>query len=111
MKVCDPAPEFRTRRVHQRATSHGKFEGGRGKGKVVVTTRTPREVQQIDGLFQEFLDAIDRAAVDRQVAIEALEYTLIDLILEVVADEQQLTSYLNVMRERTRAAWRKRLKP
>ena len=76
-----------------------------------MTTRTPHEVQQIDGLFQEFLDAIDRAAVDRQVAIEALEYTLIDLILEVVADEQQLTSYLNVMRERTRAAWRKRLKP
>jgi hypothetical protein len=72
-----------------------------------VTNRTPREIQQIDGLFQEFLDAIDRAAVDRQLAVEALEYTLEDLIFEAVADEQHLTSYLNAMRERIMAAWRK----
>jgi hypothetical protein len=43
------------------------------------------------------------------LAVEALEYTLEDLIFEAVADEQQLTSYLNAMRERIMAAWRKRL--
>jgi hypothetical protein len=74
-----------------------------------VTNRTPREIQRIDGLFQEFVDAIDRAAVDLQLAVESLEYTLEDLIFEAVADEQQLTSYLNAMRERIVAAWRKRL--
>ena len=73
-------------------------------------SRTPQKVRKIEELFHRFIDVVDSVEVDRQTAIDALEYTLADLVLEVVESEEQLTSYLNGLRDRTLSTWTRRLR-
>lgn len=73
-----------------------------------MTDRSPQDVQKIHELFHGLIETIDSAEVSRQTAIDALEYTLGDLVLEVVESEEHLSNYLIGLRERTLAAWARR---
>ncbi len=65
-----------------------------------MSPRTPQEIKQIHELLQGFIGVINRTAVDRQVALDALEFALHDLLAEVCASEEQLLQYHDMMRER-----------
>jgi hypothetical protein len=73
-----------------------------------MSARTPQEVAAINALVHEFYDAIDKARVDRQIALDALEYATWDLLTEWVADRQSLERHLDIMRERSLGMWRLR---
>jgi hypothetical protein len=73
-----------------------------------VTDRTPAEIAAINALVNEFYDCVNRARVDRQIALDALEYAFHDLLVEVCADRDQLERYLDIVRERSLGVWNRR---
>jgi hypothetical protein len=72
-----------------------------------MSPRTPEEVDKINALFRYFIDGIDRADVDRQTACDALEFTLLDLLIEVCESEAHVMQYYDTMRERAVGMWRR----
>jgi len=73
-----------------------------------MTERTPAEIDAIKGLVQEFHRSIEHASVDRQTALDALEYTTWSLLIECFDDPESLDQYLAVMRERCLGFWHTR---
>jgi hypothetical protein len=56
-------------------------------------------------LVREFYRSIDKAGVDRQTAIDALEYATWDMLIDVVDSRESLDRYLDIMRERCMGLW------
>ena len=72
-----------------------------------MSAETPRELEQIHWLFHEFRDAINRGGVSRQTALDALEYTLEDLLSDVCDSEEKVKQYFEIMRDRATRTWRR----
>jgi hypothetical protein len=72
-----------------------------------MNTETPREFEQIHWLYHELRDAINRAGVSRQMALDALEYTLEELLSYVCDSEEKLKQYFEIMRDRATRTWRR----
>jgi hypothetical protein len=70
----------------------------------------PKELEQIHWLFYEFIDAINRGQVTRQTALDALEYTLEDLLSEVCDSEERVGQYFDILRDRALGTWRRQNK-
>jgi hypothetical protein len=74
-----------------------------------MTERTPAEIIAIDRLHQDFLAAIANAeGVDRQIVLDALEFTLHCLLVECFDGRDTLDAYWDVMRDRGLGMWRLR---
>ena len=65
-----------------------------------MSSDTPRELEQIHWLFHEFRDAITRGGISRQTALDALEYTLEDLLSDVCDSEKNVKQYFEILRDR-----------
>jgi hypothetical protein len=70
-----------------------------------MTERTPTEIAAVKRLVREFYQSIERASVDRQAAIDALEFALWNMLVHSVDSRQSLDSYLTTMRERCLELW------
>lgn len=56
-----------------------------------MSPRKPEEIAAINALHREFLRSIEKAPVDRQIALDALEYTTWDLWSSVSLIEKAST--------------------
>jgi hypothetical protein len=65
-----------------------------------MTADKPQEFERIHWLFHEFRDAINRGGVGRQTALDALEYTLEDLLSDVCDSEEKLKEYFETLCDR-----------
>ena len=73
-----------------------------------ITERTPAEVEGIGRLNREFVAAIaETEGVDRQIVLDALEYTMWNLLAECFDSPRDLEAYLAVMRDRCLGVWRR----
>jgi hypothetical protein len=72
-----------------------------------MTADTPREFEQIHWLFHEFRNAINRGGVGRRTALDALEYTLEDLLPHVCDSEEKLKEYFESLCDRATQTWRR----
>lgn len=71
-----------------------------------MTERTPDEIEAISRLSGQFMTSIAAAkGVDRQIVLDALEYTLWTLLTECFASKRELDWYLNAMRDRCHGMW------
>ena len=73
-----------------------------------MSPRTSREIEQIDHLCCDFIDAINRAQVSRQTALDALEYAFDDLLSQGCDSEEAFSQCLDAMRDRALRTWRRR---
>lgn len=65
-----------------------------------MSSDTQRNFEQIHWLFHEFKDAITRGEVSRQTALDALGYTLEELLSEVCDSEENVKQYFEILRDR-----------
>ena len=72
-----------------------------------MSADTPRELEQIHWLFHEFRDAINRGGVSRHTALEALEYTLEDLLSDLCDSEEKVKKYFEITHDRATRTWRR----
>jgi hypothetical protein len=70
-----------------------------------MTERTPDEIAAIQSLVRDFYQSINEAGVDRQTAVDALEYAAWDMLIDCVDSRESLDRYLDVMRERCLGLW------
>ena len=84
----------------------GVNAGSRGRGRE-MTADTPREFERIHWLFHEFRDAINRGGVGHRTALDAVEYTLDDLLAAMCDSEEHLQEYLETLCGRATQAWRR----
>jgi hypothetical protein len=79
----------------------------RGKEEM-MSERTPSEIAAIDRLHKDFTTAIAKTdGIDRQVVLDALEYTMWNLLIECFDSSDALDQYLAVMRDRCLGTWRR----
>lgn len=76
-------------------------------GGAEMTADTPREFERIHWLFHEFRDAINRGGVGRRTALDAVEYTLEDLLVDMYDSEEKLKEYFETLRDRAIQTWRR----
>lgn len=69
--------------------------------------RTPEELHTIEALNKQIEDAISTSGVDRQIAIDAVEYTLGRLVCEALDSEAGVKVYADWFTERIIAQWRR----
>jgi hypothetical protein len=65
------------------------------------------ELEQIHWLFHEFRDAINRGGIGRQTTLDALEYTLADLLSDVCDSEEKVKEYFETLCDRATQTWRR----
>jgi len=70
-----------------------------------MTADTPREFERINWLFHEFQDAISRGGICHQTALDALEYTLEDLLSEMGGSEEHIKQYFETLCDRAIQTW------
>jgi hypothetical protein len=70
-----------------------------------MTERTPDETETIKNLVLEFYQSINKAGVDRQAAIDALEFAIWNMLVSSVDTRENLGWYLDTMRERCLELW------
>jgi hypothetical protein len=70
-----------------------------------MTERTPDENAAIRDLVREFYKSINNAGVDRQAALDALEFAMWNMLVHTVDSRGNLDWYLSTMRERCLELW------
>ena len=73
-----------------------------------MTADTPREFERIHWLFHEFRDAIKSAGAGPHTALDAVECTLEDLLVDVCGSEEKLEEYFAALHDRTIRIWKRR---
>ena len=73
-----------------------------------MTADTPREFERIHWLFHELRDAINRGGVGHRTALDAVEYILDDLLVDMCDSEEKLEEYLAALHDRTIRIWQRR---
>ena len=87
-----------------------KYATTQSRGGLIMNAGMPKELEQIHWLYYEFIDAINRGQVTRQTALDALEYTLEDLLSEVCDSEERVGQYFDILRDRALGTWRRQNK-
>ncbi len=72
-----------------------------------MTADTAREFERVHWLFHEFQGAISRGGIGRQTALDAVEYTVEDLLADMCDSEEKLKEYFETLRDRATRAWRR----
>jgi hypothetical protein len=72
-----------------------------------MTADTTREFERIHWLFHEFRDAINRGGVSPPTALDAVEYTLEDLLAGTCDSEEQLKQYFANLQDRAVRTWQR----
>ncbi len=85
---------------------HGINAGSRGRGRE-MTADTTREFERIHWLFHEFRDAINRGGVGPRTALDAVEYTLEDLLAGMCDSEEKLKEYFATLHDRAVQTWQR----
>jgi hypothetical protein len=70
-----------------------------------MSERTPDEIAAIQSLVRKFYQSIKELGVDRQTAIDALEFAVWDMLIDSIESRQSLDRYLDIMRERCLELW------
>jgi hypothetical protein len=70
-----------------------------------MTERNPDEVAGMQGLIAEFYRSIEQAGVDGEMAIDALEFAIWNLLVDSIDSRESLDQYLDEMRERCLRLW------
>jgi hypothetical protein len=65
-----------------------------------MTERNPDEVAGMQGSIAEFYRSIEQAGVDGEMAIDALEFAIWNLLVDSIDSRESLDQYLDEMRER-----------
>ena len=64
-----------------------------------MNQRTPQEVEQLSRLSGDLRDAINRAPVPRNIALDALANTLGNMLVEACESQEVLERYLDSLRD------------